>query len=93
MSPYDSELRDSCDAGTAFELTDCRYTGRIIFLKGGVKGMFWALFIVWSILALFLHYKNCEYHLLGMKPLSSRISISLVVCLVFLTVLMVFYIV
>ena len=54
--------------------------------------MFWGIFVVWSILVVFLYYKNWEYYLVGRKHLRLGVSIFFVACLVFLTVLMAFYI-
>ena len=53
--------------------------------------MFWVIFAVWSILVVFLHYKNWEYYLGEGKPLRLGVSVFLVASLVFLGVLMVFY--
>ena len=55
--------------------------------------MFWVIFVVWSILVVFLNYKNWEYYLVGGKSLRLGGSVFFVACLVFLTVLMAFYIV
>ena len=54
--------------------------------------MFWVIFVVWSILVVFLHCKNWEYYLWGGQPLRLEVSVFLVASLVFLGVLVVFYI-